>query len=162
MTGQERGGDQEEVRRALATFVKLLRATETVSANVHRQLAGSGLTVSQFAVLEVLWHRGPLCQRDIGRKILKSGGNITLVIDNLERHGWVRRTRTASDRRFFSVALTPAGRALIERIFPPHAARVVAELAILTPAEQDELARLCRKLGRREPAESPTKGERPC
>ena len=148
-TAQEQG---ERERRALATFVKLLRATETVTANTHRHLAQSGLTISQFAVLEVLLHRGPLCQRDIGRKILKSGGNITLVIDNLERRGLVQRTRTAGDRRYVSVDLTATGRSLIEQLFPRQAAKITAELAVLTAEEQDELARLCRKLGLKQQA----------
>lgn len=152
----------EDQQRALATFVKLLRAAETVATNTHRHLAGSGLSMSQFAVLEALLHRGPLCQRDIGLKILKSGGNITLVIDNLERRGLVQRTRTAADRRYLSVDLTPAGRALIERLFPRQAEAITAELAVLSAGEQEDLARLCRKLGRKDGLQHPLKGDVPC
>lgn len=134
-------------RRALATYVKLVRATETATARIHRHLAEVGLTLSQFGVLEALMSAGPLCQRDLGQKILKSSGNITLVIDNLEKRRLVTRERGVEDRRYVTVSLTETGAKLIERIFPHHAQAVAAEFAILTPAEQDELARLCRIVG---------------
>ena len=78
--------------RALDTYIKLVRAAESVLSRVHRQTTGD-LTVSQFGVLEALHHLGPMHQRKIGSKLLKSGGNITMVIDNLERRGLVERHR---------------------------------------------------------------------
>jgi MarR family transcriptional regulator, 2-MHQ and catechol-resistance regulon repressor len=139
-------GTTTEVR-SLSTYVKLLRAAEAVSTRVTRHLADSGLSVSQFAVLEALNHLGPLCQRDIGKKILKSGGNITFVIDNLEKRGLVTRVRGTDDRRFFTVQLTSDGERLITGVFPQHADAIVRELGVLTEEEQLELGRLCRKLG---------------
>ena len=150
MSTHYRGTEQE--RRTLDAFIKLLRATETVTANTHRHLAAAGLTPSQFGVLEALLHLGPLCQRDIGRKILKSSGNITTVIDNLEKRGLVSRRREGEDRRYVAVHLTQEGRELIAATFPRQAAAICAEFAHLSAAEQDQLARLCRKLGRKEPA----------
>ena len=137
-----------EELHALSAYVKLMRAAETLSTRVHRHLAGNGLTVSQFAVLEALHHLGPLCQRDIGRKILKSSGNITTVIDNLERRQLVERRRGGEDRRYVAVHLSASGEALITGIFPRHAAGIVEAFSPLSPQEQAELARLCRKLGR--------------
>jgi MarR family transcriptional regulator, 2-MHQ and catechol-resistance regulon repressor len=137
-------------RLALASYVKLMRAADSVTARVHRHLQQAGLSVTQFGVLEALFHVGPLCQRDLGRKLLKSSGNMTLVVDNLEKRGLVERHREMADRRFLAVVLTAAGRRLMAEIFPRHVAGVAAEFAILTVAEQQELARLCRKLGRRE------------
>ncbi len=89
-----------------------------------------------------------MCQSEIGKKILRSSGNITLVIDNLEKHGYVRREREDGDRRRVSVQLTKEGRALIERIFPMHAGLITSALSALSPEEQEELGRLCKKLGR--------------
>jgi MarR family 2-MHQ and catechol resistance regulon transcriptional repressor len=131
----------------LAVFVKLMRAADTVESNVHRHLQVHGLTSSQFGVLEALLHLGPLHQRQIGRKILKSHGNVTTVLDNLERQGLVVRRRQAEDRRFVTVELSQSGKELISRIFPGHAAAIAEELGILSIQEQKELARLCRKLG---------------
>ena len=140
-------GNQKETR-ALKTYVKLMRAAESMTARTHRHLSSTGLTISQFAVLEALYHLGPLSQREIGKKILRSSGNITMVIDNLEKNGLVRRERNEADRRFFIVHLTDKGYNLINKIFPPHAAVIAKDLGVLTAAEQDALGRLCKKLGR--------------
>jgi MarR family 2-MHQ and catechol resistance regulon transcriptional repressor len=133
--------------RALKTYVKLMRAAESVTARTHRHLSETGLTISQFAVLEALYHSGPLSQREIGQKILRSSGNITMVIDNLEKRGLVMRKRNEADRRFFIVHLTDKGDNLINKIFPPHAAVIANDLGVLTAAEQEALGRLCKKLG---------------
>ena len=132
--------------RALNTYIKLVRAAESVVARIHRPSAGD-LTVSQFGVLEALHHLGPMYQRKIGTKLLKSGGNVTMVIDNLERRGLVERRRNQEDRRFVSVHLTKAGKKLIEQVFPIRVAAVEEEMKALKPAEQEELGRLCRALG---------------
>ena len=133
--------------RALRTYVKLMRAADSVTARTHRHLSATGLSISQFAVLEALYHLGPLSQREIGQKILRSSGNITMVIVNLEKNGLVRRERNEADRRFFIVHLTDKGDNLINKIFPPHAAVIAKDLGVLTAAEQDTLGGLCKKLG---------------
>ncbi len=137
-------------KRALNAYTKLMRAAESVTGRIGRNLAAADLTVSQFGVLEALFHKGPLCQRDIATKILKSTGNITMVIDNLERRGLVRRERVAEDRRFLTIHLTEAGEQLIAEVFPRVAAAIVEEITILEEAEQEELGRLCRMLGLKE------------
>ena len=143
---QKYTGNKKELR-ALKTYVKLIRAAESLTARIHRHLSSTGLTISQFAVLEALYQLGPLSQREIGQKILRSSGNITMVIDNLEKNGRVRRERNKADRRFFIVHLTDKGYNLINKIFPPHAAVIAQDLAVLTAAEQDALGLLCKKLG---------------
>jgi len=135
-------------QRALNAYVTLARASETIFARLGRDLASRGLTLGQFGVLEVLLHLGPRCQKELGDKLLRSGGNVTLVINNLERQGWVRRGRLAGDRRKFRIELTPGGRRLIERVFPLHVKEIAKEFGRLDPAEQEALRRLCRKLGR--------------
>ena len=103
---QKRLRERNNEAIALSTYVKLMRAAESLTARVHKHLASVGLTISQFGVLEALYHVGPLSQRDLGRKILRSSGNITLVIDNLEKRSLVKRKRNRADRRFFIVHLT--------------------------------------------------------
>ena len=141
-------------QKALRTYVKLMRAAESVTGRIHEHLSSIGLTLSQFAVIEALYHLGPLSQRQIGQKILRSSGNITMVIDNLEKNGLVRRKRDKADRRLFIVYLTEKGYKLIRNIFPPHARVIAREFDVLTAAEQDTLGSLCKKLGlgvRKEP-----------
>lgn len=137
----------ESEKTALSAYTKLMRAAESVTGRTSRVMSGSDLTISQFGVLEALFHKGPLCQRDIATKILKSTGNITMVIDNLERRGLVRRERAIDDRRFITIHLTDEGRSLISEVFPRVLATIVEEMTFLQKAEQEELGRLCRMLG---------------
>lgn len=132
---------------ALNSYIKLQRAADSVAGQTHRHLAQANLSISQFGVLECLYHLGPLCQRDIGRKILKSSGNISTVIDNLEKRGFVARQRSKKDRRYISVGLTESGKHLIADVFPRHVEEIVAQLGTLAPREQLQLSRLCKKLG---------------
>ena len=143
---KESGGDQKEII-ALRTYVKLMRAAESITARIHRHLASVGLTLSQFAVLEALYHLGPLYQTEIGKKLLRTSGNITMVIDNLEKRGYVKRERKKQDRRFMMVRLTDAGLELISRLFPSHAAVIAREMDVLSEREQETLAELSKKLG---------------
>lgn len=145
MGSRHQGTDTE--LQALNSYIKLQRAAESIAVRTHKHLLQENLSSSQFGVLECLYHLGPLCQRDIGRKILKSSGNISTVIDNLEKRGYVTRERSSRDRRYISVKLTPAGRELIRHIFPGHVEEIVANMRKLSPREQQQLSRLCKKLG---------------
>jgi MarR family 2-MHQ and catechol resistance regulon transcriptional repressor len=132
----------------LSAFINLVRASDSMIDTTSEDVVASGLTLGQFAVLEALEHLGPMCQHVLAKKLLRSGGNTTLVLDNLEKNGFVRRERQRNDRRRIEVHLTPKGRRLIERVFPAHAKVVEKRMSILSPAEQDELRRLAAKLGR--------------
>jgi MarR family 2-MHQ and catechol resistance regulon transcriptional repressor len=144
--GTKYKGSKNEVR-ALNAYIKLVRAADAVSGRLEAHFSALGLTVSQFGALEALHHLGPLYQKDLAKKILKSTGNITVVVDNLEKSGLVERVRDEEDRRHYFVRITARGRNLIAKFMPGHVARIVKELGILTKAEQGELARLCRKVG---------------
>lgn len=139
-------GSAEEVR-ALDAFIKLMRAASTVRARLDEHLREIGITELQLGVLEALLHLGPLCQHELGRKQLTSRANVTLLVDRLEDRGWVRRERDAEDRRSVRVRLTEEGRRFIEEIFPRHLLRIREALDVLSLSEQEELGRLCRKLG---------------
>jgi MarR family transcriptional regulator, 2-MHQ and catechol-resistance regulon repressor len=141
-------GSPEDVL-ALDAFIKLNRSVNAVQGRLLPTLQKDfGLTESQFAILEAVYHLGPLQQGELCRKILRSGSNVTTVVDNLERDGLVRRERDADDRRIQVVHLTDAGRELLQRALPVHVQRVRAQMEALEPDELRELGRLCRKLGR--------------
>jgi MarR family 2-MHQ and catechol resistance regulon transcriptional repressor len=133
---------------ALDTMIKLTRATNTLMARLARRNTQGDLTESQFGTLEALYHLGPMSQTEICGKLLKSSGNTTLVVDNLEKRGLVQRQRDEHDRRVVMVQLTEEGRALIASLFPQHAAAITEEFSVLTAAEQRQLGDLCRKLGK--------------
>lgn len=142
-------GTEKEVR-ALNTYIKLMRASESLNARVHSHLLHYGISSSQFAVMEILHHLGPQCQRDLGSKMLKTGGNVVMVIDNLEKRALVKRDRQGKDRRYVNIQLTQKGINLIREIFPKHVEGIVKEMNILEKQEKEELGRLCRKLGLQE------------
>lgn len=145
--GPRHKGTKREVR-ALGAFVALQRAAESVEGSTQKEIVRAGLTQSQFGALEALLHLGPLCAKDLARKILRSKGNLTLVVENLEKAGLVSRTAREDDRRVRTVELTRKGRRLVEGMFPRHAAVIARAFEALTDGEQDELRRLCRKLGK--------------
>lgn len=145
MPSRYKGSPREQ--RALAAYINLMRATNTVTSRAMRHLDQHGLTPSQFAVLEALYHVGPMCLSDLANKILRTSGNLTMVVDNLERSGLVQRTQSSKDRRFISATITDKGKALIAGIFPEHAAQIADTMSRLTAHEQDTLRDLCRKLG---------------
>lgn len=139
-----------EERRALDVFVKLMRASQAVAERTSGPMLEAGLTWSQFGVLETLFHLGPLMSSQLAEKHLKSPNNFTVVIDNLEKHGLVRRERDTRDRRVVMVHLTDEGRERIARALPCHVRAVVTDMQVLTPDEQEQLGALLRRLGRQE------------
>ena len=139
--------------RTLDTFIKLTRCTNSLLARLAERNTLGNLTWSQFAVLEALYHLGHMTQGEISTKVLKSGSNMTTVIDNLERDAFVRRERDANDRRVIHVHLTEAGGAKVEAVLPTHIAALVEEFKVLSASEQETLGELCKKLGKGRMAE---------
>jgi len=141
---------RSEKRRTLGTYVKLMRAANAARNFASRTLADKGVTLTQFAVLEALYHLGPMSLSDIAEKVLTTGGNLTMVVGNLEKQGLARRQQCPEDRRMLIVVLTAKGKSLIRGMFPRHAAAIAEFLGVLSPEEQAHLGDLCRKLGRQE------------
>lgn len=140
-----KGTDKEE--RTLDSFIKLMRASETINNKLNRHLAEANLTASQFGVLEALYHLGSLNQRSLAEKLLKSGGNITMVIDNLEKSDLVVRKRDPKDRRSIQIYLTDKGKKLIKRFFPEHLERIMEIFDSISEKDKTELSRICKQLG---------------
>ena len=136
-----------EENRALDLWVKLARAFSVFSRRTQEHIRSCELTPSQFAVLECLGHKGEMTLGELSSKMLMSCGNMTVVVDNLEKDGLVARTRSEADRRVIHVSLTESGQALFDRIFPDHARHVTQLARVLNEAEQQQLAQLLKKLG---------------
>ena len=140
----------EEQEPALSAYIKLLRAGNSIAAEVTAGLSKAGLTPTQFAVLEALHHAsesGTMCLSEVAQKILTGSGNLTLVFNNLEKRGLARRKPPGRDRRYVGLEITALGAKLMAEIFPPHVGAIVDAMRRLTPEEQEQLAALCRKLG---------------
>lgn len=128
-------------------YVKLMRCADTVQGILARNAEANGLTLSQLGVLEILLHLGPQNQKDLAGKILRSGANMTTIIDNLEKRDFVRRTRDETDRRTMRIELTSAGTELIGNIFPLHMNNIYRMMGALNADELRTLSQLARKLG---------------
>jgi MarR family 2-MHQ and catechol resistance regulon transcriptional repressor len=126
----------------------LWKAYKAVEAVDRGSVAGTGVGLTDCAVLEVLRHKGPQPVNAIGRKVLLTSGSITSAINRLEHRGLVARRRDVDDARIFWVDLTNTGRGLIESIYARHAANLETVAQALTPEERADLVRLLKKLGR--------------
>jgi MarR family 2-MHQ and catechol resistance regulon transcriptional repressor len=141
--------EKSQQRLALATYVRLTRAANAARNHAASHLGSTGITLTQFAVLEALYHLGPMSLSDIAKKILTTGGNLTMVVSNLEKLDLAHRQTCPGDRRQFIVVLSSKGKALIRKIFPEHAAAITEFMAALSPVQQEQLGDLCRELASR-------------
>jgi MarR family transcriptional regulator, 2-MHQ and catechol-resistance regulon repressor len=132
---------------ALSMWVKLARASSTFSRLTNIDIQRYGLTQPQFSVIEALGHLGPMKMGSFCSKMLTSGGNITVVIDNLEKDGLVERIPFPDDRRAITVRLTSKGEKLFNDIFSKHAQFVTKVASVLSEQEQVQLSALLKKLG---------------
>ncbi|MFW6206095.1 MAG: MarR family winged helix-turn-helix transcriptional regulator, partial [Gemmatimonadota bacterium] len=106
---------------ALKLWVVLSRAHSAVTAHAEADVARHGLSLAEFGALEALYHRGPLLVGELQKKVLKSSGGMTYVLDRLQDKGLTRRRPCETDRRAIYAELTDEGAALMDRIFPLHA-----------------------------------------
>ena len=129
-------------------FLALVRAAAAASARVNRRLGEHGLTASRFGTLCALASHGPLCPHDIATRLCQTRGNVTMILDDLERRGFVERRMEGVNKRYRAVHLTPRGRKFVESLRPLHSKAVAEALGCLTATELKSLAATCRKLER--------------
>lgn len=132
---------------ALRLWVILSRAHASVEAHAAAQAARHELTLAEFAILEVLHHRGPMLLGEVQRRILVTSGGITFLVDRLSKKGLVCRRDCAHDRRARYASLTAKGKQLIMRIFPEHAMVIERAMAGLSRAEQIAVSDALKRLG---------------
>jgi MarR family transcriptional regulator, 2-MHQ and catechol-resistance regulon repressor len=137
----------KKVDLALSLWVKLTRAHDTFNHLTAANIRSFGLTPAQFGVIECLGHLGTMLIGDLTKKHLVSGGNMTVVVDNLEKDGLVERSVNEEDHRAFYVTLTPKGKKLFQKTFLQHARYVVKLASKLSESEQLQLGLLLKKLG---------------
>lgn len=132
---------------ALHLWVVLSRAFDAVARRAAADIERHGLTPGDFAIMEALYHKGPMLLGELQRKILVSSGGVTYLVDRLEKQGHVERRACPTDRRARYAALTAEGEAFISRIFPDHADAIADAVSGLSRREQRLAASLLRKLG---------------
>ena len=129
-------------------WLVLMKAYRTLERHARCSIEPSGLGSSEFAILELLLHRGQQPVNAIGRRVDLTSGAITSAVDRLEVQGLVVRAADAEDRRTRFVSLTPKGTALIRKVFGVHKRAMEGATSGLTAAERESLINLIKKLGR--------------
>lgn len=132
----------------LKLFVVLNKCTLSLGKKSEKNIKITGLTVPQFSVLEMLYHKGDLKVGDIIEKSISSVGNISLIIDNLQKLEFVEKRKCKSDGRITYVSLTEKGRNFIASMWPGHEADLDNIMSVLNSEEKDTLITLLKKLGK--------------
>lgn len=142
------GEDISNRNESLGLYIALSRASEWINAHADRDIRQHGLNRTEFGVLELLYHKGPQPLQQIGGKVLMSSGNITYVVDKLEKKGLVMRRTSKEDRRLIYAEVTDAGCQFIEKVFPAHTTVIEQASAGLTTEEKRVASELLKKLGK--------------
>ncbi|MDZ5470553.1 MarR family transcriptional regulator [Bacillus sp. 31A1R] len=137
----------EDVKQSLKLFIVLSRAYRAVNEHVNKLIQTYGLNPTEFAVLELLYHKGDQPLQQIGGKILLASGSITYVVDKLEQKDYLKRTACPNDRRVTYASITEKGKQFIEEIFPQHEQRIHELVSELSFEERETAIELLKKLG---------------
>lgn len=130
---------------SVKSMVVMRKAFRSINARVSETFGQSGLTSTQFSVLDVLYSKGPMRICELIDTILATSGNMTVVIKNMEKKGWVTRISCPNDKRAYVVSLTSQGKQIIERALPKHIESIEKVFSVLTEDERLELIRLLKK-----------------
>ncbi|MCG6168961.1 MarR family transcriptional regulator [Leptospira sp. FAT2] len=131
----------------LNAFIKLSRCSDSIRQLEEKVFTKYGLTTGQFGCLETLHHLGPMCQKEIGQKLFSCEGNITQIIDNLEKRKLVQRVRSEEDRRYIIIHLTSEGSSLVQKVFPAILDSLVHKFDPLTEAQLIDLGDFLKEVG---------------
>lgn len=133
---------KETARKANIVFRK---AQMSIDNHVVPQLREQGITHTQFGVLDLLYSKGEQRISQLLTGLLATSGNMTVVLKNMEKKGWVYRRPCPEDKRASLIGLTEVGRDLISRVLPGHLDRVEEAMSVLTEEEQEQLISLLKK-----------------
>ncbi|PYF06493.1 MarR family winged helix-turn-helix transcriptional regulator [Ureibacillus chungkukjangi] len=137
----------EEIKQSLKLYIVLSRANKAINEVTNQFFQQHGLNPTEFAVLELLYHKGRQPLQQIGNKILLASGSITYVIDKLEKRGYLDRVSCPSDRRVTFAEITESGAEFMKKLFPEHEENLHELLSVLTSEEKDTVIELLKKLG---------------
>ncbi|MDO4280711.1 MAG: MarR family transcriptional regulator [Peptococcaceae bacterium] len=135
----------EEYALPLHAMIVFRRAERTIRSQEDTAIKAHGLTPGQFGVLDVLYSKGPMRVCALVERMLATPGNMTVIIRNMERDGYITRSPDPDDKRASRIALTDKGRAIIEETLPDHARHVAQIFQVLSKEDQRALIRILRQ-----------------
>lgn len=136
-----------DIRQSLSLWVVMHRTLATLTRRAESDIRERGFSLTEWGVLEYLYHKGRQPLANISRKVLITTGSVTYVVDNLERRGLVERQRCEYDRRIIYAVLTEQGKSVMKNEFPRHAEAIHDMMKPLDPAEKETVKALLKKLG---------------
>lgn len=139
--------ENDNIQQSLKLFIVMSRAHRSINDIVNKHIAEAGLNPTEFAVLELLYHKGDQPLQQIGGKILLASGSITYVVDKLEQKEFLQRIACKDDRRVTFAKITDKGKAFIESVFPAHEKRIDDIMSALTKEEKATAIELLKKIG---------------
>lgn len=132
---------------SLKLFIVLTRALDSVQKSIEKDIRSYGLNTTEFAVLELIYHKGEQPIQRIGEKVLIASSSITYVVDKLEKKNLLLRTPSPQDRRIIYASITDEGRKMMDEIFPVHSRQIQKILGGLDPHEKEDVIMKLKKLG---------------
>lgn len=139
--------DRKDIEQSLKLFIVLSRAYKALNEDVQVSIQNNGLNMTEFAVLELLYHKGDQPLQQIGGKILLASGSITYVVDKLEKKALIRRVACPNDRRVTYAQITEEGKEFIGELFPKHEMQIHKLMSVLSNDEKDTAIELLKKVG---------------
>ncbi|MGF2615430.1 MarR family winged helix-turn-helix transcriptional regulator [Rossellomorea aquimaris] len=139
--------DRKDIEQSLKLFIVLSRAYKAINEDVQVFIQNNGLNMTEFAVLELLYHKGDQPLQQIGGKILLASGSITYVVDKLEKKGLIRRVACPNDRRVTYAQITEEGKDFIGELFPRHEQQIHKLMSVLDNEEKDTAIELLKRVG---------------
>ncbi|MFP3322257.1 MarR family transcriptional regulator [Planococcus sp. SIMBA_160] len=137
----------EDIKQSLKLFIVLSRAHKAITEQTNQFFQENGVNPTEFAVLELLYHKGRQPLQKIGGKILLASGSITYVIDKLEKRGFITRVNCPTDRRITYAEITEEGKSFMADIFPSHEQKLHELTAALSSEEKEQAIELMKKMG---------------
>lgn len=131
---------------SMKTWMQVFRTYNKIRAKELAYIQSYDLTMPQFQVLEVLYHKGDLNIGSITKLTMSTPGNITVVVKNLKRDGLIVSLQDENDKRASILTITQKGQAIIEKVFPQHAKNFEAYFNVLNNEELETLYTLLNKL----------------
>ena len=136
----------EVLNSSIVIWEKLSKAYDKMRRVLSKQMYGQNLTAPQFGVMEVLNRLGPVPLKRVSEELMVTGANITCVVDNLEKEGFVKRVPSKEDRRVILAELTPSGKEKLDQIMPEYVENMSAVISVLNDNEQKEFTKLLDKI----------------
>ena len=134
---------------ALQAWLIMLKAWQAMSRYLLPTFLAEGLGESDFRVLEVLLHKGPMPVNAIGPKVYLNPGSVSVAVDRLFKKGFVSRVECGEDRRVRTVSLTEKGRQMFVPLFRRHTALIKRAFEDISPKELEQLEGVLKKIGKR-------------